>query len=65
MASCANIGPVKRENILSLTEGDRHGKDEKNTVVERMNESKLLLEKHSQKPRGTLPSIQTKQENKS
>ena len=35
MVTGANDGPVKRENILNLTGGDRHSKDENNTVVER------------------------------
>ena len=62
----AKDGPVKRENILRLTAGGCHGKDE-NTVVERksQNESKFWLEKHSQTSKGAQCSTQRKQENKS
>ena len=62
----ANNGPVKREQISSLTGEDCHGKDEKNAVVEgnSQNES-MLLERHSQISKGTQSSTQRKQENKS
>ena len=62
----ANNGPVKREQISSLTGEDCHGKDEKNAVVEgnSQKESKLS-EKHSQISKGTQSSTQRKQEKKS